>query len=82
LFKFTDILFSFNIHFLFDCKGRGIGMFVQEEDKDWNILLKHITYGEKFIEIWDDWVKIWKNVGRINNFVFRKIIIIFALETF
>ena len=47
-------------------------MFVQEEDKDWNILLKHTTYEEKFIEIWDDWVKIWKNVGRINNFVFRK----------
>lgn len=57
-------------------------MFVQEKDKDWNILLKHITYGEYFIEIWDDWVKIWKNVGRINNFAFRKIIIIFALETF
>jgi hypothetical protein len=55
-------------------------MFVQEEDKDWKILLKHITYGENYIDIWDDWVKIWKNVGRINNFVFRKIIIIFALE--
>jgi hypothetical protein len=59
-----------------------IGMFVQEEDKDWNILLKHITYRENFIEIWDDLGEIWKNVGRINNFVFRKIIIIFALETF
>ena len=57
-------------------------MFVQEEDKDWNILLKHITYGENFIEIWDDLGEIWKNVGRINNFVFRKIIIVFALETF
>ena len=47
-------------------------MFVQEEDKDWNILLKHITYGENYIDIWDDWVKIWKNVGRIIILCFVK----------
>ena len=47
-------------------------MFVQEEDKDWNILLKHITYGENFIEIWDDLVKIWKNVARIIILCFVK----------